>query len=42
MWWYNGRLELGLIGEGTGKLITNGNSIDIKWFKDSRESNILL
>ncbi|NLL81553.1 MAG: DUF3048 domain-containing protein [Tissierellia bacterium] len=33
-----GRLELGLIGEGTGKLITNGNSIDIKWFKDSRES----
>ena len=33
-----GRLDLGLIGEGTGKYITNGNSIDIKWSKDSRES----
>ena len=34
-----GRLEIGLIGEGTGKYITNGNCIDIKWKKDSRESN---
>lgn len=33
-----GRLEIGLIGEGNGKYISNGKSMDIRWRKDSRES----
>ena len=31
-----GRLEIGLIGEGNGKYITNGVGMDIKWVKKSR------
>lgn len=31
-----GRLEVDLIGEGTGKYFTNGNFIDIKWVKKNR------
>lgn len=31
-----GRLEVALIGEGTGKFITNGKCIDIKWVKKNR------
>lgn len=33
-----GRLEVGLIGEGKGKYITNGVGIDIKWVKESRQA----
>ena len=36
-----GRLEIGLIGEGKGKYITNGRYIDIKWKKGSREGKTL-
>lgn len=32
-----GRLEIQLIGEGEGKYITNGKTIDIKWVKKSRK-----
>ena len=31
-----GRLDIDLIGEGSGKYITNGKAIDIKWSKKSR------
>ncbi len=31
-----GRLEIGLVGEGQGKYITNGKVMDIKWVKKSR------
>ncbi|WFA09554.1 DUF3048 domain-containing protein [Tissierella sp. Yu-01] len=33
-----GRLDVGLVGEGNGKYITNGVGMDIKWKKDSRDS----
>lgn len=33
-----GRLQLGVIGKGTGKYITNGKSIDITWIKESEKS----
>lgn len=32
-----GRVSIDLIGEGTGKYITNGVGTDIKWVKNSRE-----
>lgn len=33
----DGRLEIQLVGEGQGKYITNGKTIDIKWVKKSRK-----
>lgn len=33
-----GRLDIGLIGEGNAKYITNGVGYDIKWVKESRKS----
>lgn len=33
-----GRLDIGLIGEGNGKYITNGVGMDIKWVKESRKA----
>lgn len=36
-----GRLDIGLIGEGKGKYITNGKFIDIKWKKDKRAGKTL-
>ena len=36
-----GRLEIGLIGEGRGKYITNGKVIDINWVKNTRGDKTL-
>lgn len=36
-----GRLEIGLVGEGQGKYITNGNVMEIKWVKKSRNDKTL-
>lgn len=36
-----GRLQIDLIGEGTGQYISNGVSIDIKWVKNERASKTL-
>lgn len=36
-----GRLEIELVGEGTGKYITNGKAIDIKWVKKGRNDKTL-
>jgi len=33
-----GRRDIDVIGEGSGKLLTHGGSVPIKWSKDSRES----
>lgn len=35
------KLEMDLVGKGTGKYITNGKGIDIKWIKKSREEKTI-